>query len=208
VTPRLALGEELRRARERRGVSLPDIAAATKISRSLFEGLERGDCSRWPGGIYSRAYVREYARAIGLPADDVVARFVECFADRALPDGAPPAEGSSARRSPDASPPLRLTLSSDPAERRMAILLRARLFTIDAMLVLGAGAAIATATGADFWISTVAASLGCQAVSIFRTGGSTGWVLATSLRGSGTAPLQTEDADGPVAAGPPSVQLS
>ncbi len=206
MTPRAALGEELRRARERRGVSLVEVAAATKIGRSLLEGLERGDCSRWPAGIYSRAYVREYARAVGLPADVVVARFVECYAEKAQPDAAATPERSPDRQPERDSPPLRLGIASDAADRRAAVLLRARLVTIDAMLVLGSAAAITTATGADFWISAVAASLGCQAVTIFRTGGSTAWLLATSLR-AGPARARPDDADAPVAAGPPSVQL-
>ncbi len=208
MTPRAALGAELRRARERRGVSLAEIAAVTKISRALFEALERGDCSRWPGGIYSRAYVREYARAVGLPADAVVARFVECFAEKAQPDGATPPDRSPARPTASDAPPLRLAIASDAADRRAALLLRARLFAIDAMLVIGSAAALTTATGADFWISAVAASLGCQAVGIFRTGGSTGVMLATSLRRAGTARARADDADGPVTTGPPSVQLS
>jgi cytoskeletal protein RodZ len=47
-------------------VRLEDISARTKIPIHLLEDLERGDFSRWPGGIYARAYVREYASEIGL----------------------------------------------------------------------------------------------------------------------------------------------
>jgi len=48
----------LRRERERRQIALASIAANTKISAGLFEGLERGDVSRWPGGIYRRSFIR------------------------------------------------------------------------------------------------------------------------------------------------------
>ena len=51
-------GSRLRAARERRGVSLRQIATATKISVSALEALERNDLSRLPGGIFSRAFVR------------------------------------------------------------------------------------------------------------------------------------------------------
>ena len=65
VTPE-AFGERLRRSRDRLGISLQAIADETKIGRRLFSDLERGDCSRWPAGIYARAYMRSYARMIAL----------------------------------------------------------------------------------------------------------------------------------------------
>ena len=74
VSERRAFGDRVRRQRERRGVSLEAIARATKVPASLFAGLERGDCARWPGGVYSRAYVRAYAQAIGLDPDEAVGR--------------------------------------------------------------------------------------------------------------------------------------
>lgn len=90
-------GEKLRHVRERRGVSLESIAAATKLNRRLFLGLESGDCSRWPAGLYSRAYVRAYATAIGLDPEELVVEFAESFPMVAWPDGrpgeAPRAEG-------------------------------------------------------------------------------------------------------------------
>jgi cytoskeletal protein RodZ len=89
VTAQQKFGEALRRRREQRGISLKDLAHTTKISASLLAGMERGDCSRWPGGIYSRAWVREYASAIGLDAEQIAARFTSCFASVAFPDGTP-----------------------------------------------------------------------------------------------------------------------
>jgi cytoskeletal protein RodZ len=89
VTPQQKFGEALRRRREQRGMSLKDIAETTKISASLLAGIERGDCSRWPGGIYSRAWVREYASAVGLDAEQIAARFVRYFTPVAFPDGTP-----------------------------------------------------------------------------------------------------------------------
>ncbi len=68
---------------------MKDLANRTKISASLLAGMERGDCSRWPGGIYSRAWVREYASAIGLDAEQIAASFSNCFAHVAFPDGTP-----------------------------------------------------------------------------------------------------------------------
>jgi transcriptional regulator with XRE-family HTH domain len=60
------LGKKLREARERRGVSLREIADRTKIAVSVLEGLERNDISRLPGRIFGRAFVRSFATEIGL----------------------------------------------------------------------------------------------------------------------------------------------
>jgi transcriptional regulator with XRE-family HTH domain len=69
------LGVWLRRERERRGITLKTVADQTKVAVPLLEGLESGDLNRWPGGIYRRAFVRAYATALGLDADEVVKRF-------------------------------------------------------------------------------------------------------------------------------------
>ena len=73
-------GPSLRRERERRGISLDSLAAATKVSVDLWEGLERNDFSRWPSGIFARAFVRDYARAIGIEPDAVIDEFCRQFA--------------------------------------------------------------------------------------------------------------------------------
>src|SRR4029077_1499306 len=72
-------GGKLRQARERRGISLRQIAAITKISAAALEGLERNDISKLPGGIFSRAFVRSYAAEIGLDPDDTVREFLDRF---------------------------------------------------------------------------------------------------------------------------------
>jgi cytoskeletal protein RodZ len=69
------LGTYLRAERERRDLSLRTISESTKVSLPLLEGLESDDISRWPGGIFRRAFVRSYAEAVGLNPDDVYRRF-------------------------------------------------------------------------------------------------------------------------------------
>jgi hypothetical protein len=73
------LGAWLRRERERAGVTLETIATRTKVARTLLEALERNDVSRWPNGIFRRAFVRGYASQIGLDPDYVVALFTRAF---------------------------------------------------------------------------------------------------------------------------------
>ena len=70
-----SLGVYLRAERERRGLTLKAISESTKVSLPLLEGLESDDISRWPGGIFRRAFVRSYAEAVGLDPDVVFRRF-------------------------------------------------------------------------------------------------------------------------------------
>src|SRR5215813_6369575 len=74
-----SFGARLRHQREKKGVSLRTIAQQTKIKLSLLEGLERDDIRYWPAGIFRRAYVREYAQAIGLDPDTLVREFAERY---------------------------------------------------------------------------------------------------------------------------------
>jgi transcriptional regulator with XRE-family HTH domain len=70
-----SLGVYLRAERERRGLTLRAISESTKVSFPLLEGLEADDITRWPGGIFRRAFVRSYAEAVGLDPDAVFRRF-------------------------------------------------------------------------------------------------------------------------------------
>jgi cytoskeletal protein RodZ len=82
-------GKKLRDARERRGVSLRQIASATKISVSALEALERNDISRLPGGIFSRAFVRSYALEVGLDPETTIQEFIAQFPSDSVTAGHP-----------------------------------------------------------------------------------------------------------------------
>ena len=77
----LSLGARLRSQREYRQMALAIIADETKINLALLEGLERDDVSRWPGGLFRRAYVRAYAQKIGLDPEQVVREFLALHPD-------------------------------------------------------------------------------------------------------------------------------
>jgi cytoskeleton protein RodZ len=94
-------GAKLRLARERRGVSLRQVAATTKISVAALEALERNDISRLPGGIFSRAFVRSYAVEVGLNPDETVREFVEAFQDGAGPAAPATAAAAEVHGDPD-----------------------------------------------------------------------------------------------------------
>lgn len=74
-----AFGANLRRIRVQRGITLDQIAAATNVSVDLWAGMERNDFSRWPTGLYARAYVRAYAAQIGADPEATVDQFCRCF---------------------------------------------------------------------------------------------------------------------------------
>lgn len=82
-------GRRLREARERRGVSLRQIANATKISMSVLEALERNDISRLPGGIFSRGFVRSYAVEAGLDPEETIQDFIAQFPHDSVTAGHP-----------------------------------------------------------------------------------------------------------------------
>jgi transcriptional regulator with XRE-family HTH domain len=107
ASPRPAepLPVRLRRERERRRIALSSISANTKISASLFESLERGDVSRWPSGIFRRAFIRAYAQAIGLDPEATAREFLEQFPDPLEPPApASPAPKESALAKETAAP--------------------------------------------------------------------------------------------------------
>jgi len=79
MSERDTFGPRLRSERERRGISLETIASVTNVGIELWQALERNDFSRWPSGIFARAFVRDYARAVGLDADEVVDEFCRLF---------------------------------------------------------------------------------------------------------------------------------
>lgn len=70
-----SFGEELRREREIRGISLKEIADATKISKRFLDALERNDHKTLPAPVFTRGFVREYARYVGLNAEEMVNRY-------------------------------------------------------------------------------------------------------------------------------------
>jgi cytoskeleton protein RodZ len=75
VSELAAFGEELRREREIRGISVKEIADATKISKRFLDAIERNDHKALPAPVFTRGFVREYARYVGLSTDEIVDRY-------------------------------------------------------------------------------------------------------------------------------------
>ncbi len=59
------IGEQLRLAREERGIPLREISDQTRISIHYLEAIETNDYKRLPGGIFNRSFVKAYAKCVG-----------------------------------------------------------------------------------------------------------------------------------------------
>ena len=171
-----AFGQSLMRQREVRGIELKTVAEATKISPTFLVALERGDCSKWPGGIYSRAWIRAYASAIGLDPEEVAAQFNQCFAQTAFPSGEPVPPLPKPAGIPKVAP-LRLTLEPDPRERTRLVHRRLAFLLADVLIAIAAAVALSSLAPLNFWTVFAAAAVSCHAVGLMGGGGSaTGWI--------------------------------
>ncbi len=72
-----AFGRYLLRERELRGLSPEDVARVTRLASGVIDAIEAGDPERMPPRGYLVGYLRSYAGAVGLDADDVVLRYQE-----------------------------------------------------------------------------------------------------------------------------------
>ncbi len=71
------LGEEIRRQREMRQISIREISDRTKISSRFLEAIEKNEFEALPAPVFTRGFIREYARELGLDPDDLVDRYMQ-----------------------------------------------------------------------------------------------------------------------------------
>jgi hypothetical protein len=179
-------GPRLRRERERRGISLDTLARTTKVSVDLWEGMERNDFTRWPSGIFARAFVRDYARVLGLDADAVVddfcrhfdigdrrgARIVEAQAElighnhQKAPDAEPLPQGRERRAARRNVPP--------PPALRVKYAPRACAAAIDVAAVSALALLSSRIGGIGFWMAAGPAAFTYHVVSTIVVGASLG----------------------------------
>lgn len=72
----MGFGEKLQRERELRGITLDEIATATKIGTRSLRALEQEDFKKLPGGIFNKGFVRAYARYLGIDEEQAVADYM------------------------------------------------------------------------------------------------------------------------------------
>nr|WP_275296748.1 RodZ domain-containing protein [Bacillus sp. REN10] len=69
------LGNRLREARKAKGLSLADVQEMTKIQKRYLTGIEEGNYDMMPGKFYVRAFIKQYAEAVGLNAEELFEEF-------------------------------------------------------------------------------------------------------------------------------------
>jgi transcriptional regulator with XRE-family HTH domain len=186
-------GRRLRHERERRRIDLGAIAETSKISVSLFEDLERGDASRWPSGIFRRAFIRSYAQAIGIDPEATTKEFLELFPDPNDPDpsAALPAQAAGAV----ASSALRLTLADTGhffVRGRVLRSLHNRLAAAacDALFVTVLGLVVYAVLGV-WWMPLCIVLVGYYAGSVLLLGNTPGVCLCAPGRAPALPPVLT-----------------
>src|SRR3954470_664957 len=93
----LSIGEQLRLAREAKGLSLDDVASRTRIPIRHLQNLEREEWDALPAATYAVGFTRNYANALGLDGATLA---------RALRDqiGGPSHRAAAAEYYPQADP--------------------------------------------------------------------------------------------------------
>ena len=69
------IGEQLRTAREAKGLSISDIEKATKIQGRYLEAIENNEFDKLPGDFYVRAFIRQYAQVVGLDGKELLSQY-------------------------------------------------------------------------------------------------------------------------------------
>ena len=66
------LGARLKEARVAKGYSIDDLQEITKIQKRYLAGIEEGNYATMPGAFYVRAFIKQYAEAVGLNGDELL----------------------------------------------------------------------------------------------------------------------------------------
>jgi hypothetical protein len=178
----------LKAARERRGVSLAQIARSTKVCESHFAALERSDLRSWPKGLFRRAFFRGYVEMIGLPVAETMEEFARLFPDGDATGTARPAADAGALR-----------LSFDSSWQGPSLPIASRILTamIDAGAVLVMAAAYAWLSDMNIGTTTAIVSVSYFTLATMLLGDSPAASVERWRRGR-AAVLSEAAADDPV----------
>src|SRR5437667_1381529 len=124
------IGADLRQARLARKQSIDDIARATKINPSLLRAIENDAFSRVPGGLFTRGFLRAYAREVGLDPEAIVERY------RAEYEPAPSAPPEKAMEPPESERLGRVRLVSEDIDAEAAAARRTQLLQLSIVLLI------------------------------------------------------------------------
>ena len=72
-----SVGELFKQAREAQGMSLEQVASLTRIQQQFLQALEEEDFGKLPEHVFTKGFVRTYARSLGIDEDEALRRFSE-----------------------------------------------------------------------------------------------------------------------------------
>lgn len=81
----VSIGQTLARAREQAGLSVDDVAAATRVRRTLVSKIEQNDFALCGGDFYARGHLRNIAAAVGVDPAPLLAEYDRTYAESAAP---------------------------------------------------------------------------------------------------------------------------
>ena len=100
-----AFGQKLKEIREKKKISLDEVALSTKIGTRMLRAIEEEHFDQLPGGIFNKGFIRAYARHLGLNEDEAVADYLAAVG--ASTPQPPPAVGEPQPAPPEIQPPVR-----------------------------------------------------------------------------------------------------
>lgn len=80
--------EQLRKARQKKGVSLQQIAAKTRIDIKFLEAIDNGNFGFLPD-LYVKAFIRQYAKAVDLDENETIKKYEDVLAGKYIEDDEP-----------------------------------------------------------------------------------------------------------------------
>jgi len=81
----LSVGETLSRARRKRGLSVDDVSADTRIRATLVAAIEADQFDPCGGAVYARGHIRSIAKVVGIDPEPLVAEFDDAHESERLP---------------------------------------------------------------------------------------------------------------------------
>jgi cytoskeleton protein RodZ len=98
------IGSYLREQRAARGISLEDLARATRISPRYLQALEAEQFQELPAPVFTKGFIRAYCQAIDLLPDEALRRYGAQTGQSVAPGYRPPVHGTTTRGLPKSAP--------------------------------------------------------------------------------------------------------
>jgi cytoskeleton protein RodZ len=75
-SPVTSFGAQLKKEREKQGITLEEIALSTKIGTRMLRALEEEHFDQLPGGIFNKGFIRAYARCLHMDEEQAIADYL------------------------------------------------------------------------------------------------------------------------------------